>query len=122
MSQIKIRFVNFDRSSALETFTLKALKGLDRRLDRRPGESKSIEVQFKLDARAPLGLIKNSEVMISYRYPGIKKVIQVKRQGVDLRKALHEAVLRIESQVRRLTEKTESSRRTWGKTKRHVKS
>lgn len=121
MAQLKIRFVNFDRSPALETYTQKQVENLMRRLDRRVGQTKSIEVQFKLDAKAPLGTLKNSEVMISYRYPGMKKILHLKKTGVDLRKVLNEAISATENVIQRATEKSESGRRTLGKTKRLVR-
>lgn len=121
MAQLKIRFVNFDRSAALETYTRKHIESLMRRLDRRPGETKSIEVQFKLDAKAPLGTLKNSEVMISYRYPGVKNILHVKRQGIDLRRVLMEAIKTTEVLIQRATEKSEGGRRTLGKSKRRVR-
>lgn len=121
MTKIKIRFVNFDRSLALEDYTEKHIANLVRRLDRRPGETKSIEVQFKLDARAPLGTVKNSEVMISYKYPGVKNILHVKKNGTDLRKVLIEAIHATETVIQRATEKTEGGRRTLGRTKRSVR-
>lgn len=121
MAQLKIRFVNFDRSEALETYTRKHIESLMRRLDRRPGETKSIEVQFKLDAKAPLGTLKNSEVMISYRYPGVKKILHVKKTGADLRKVLSEAIHAAETVIQRTSEKSESGRRTMGKSKRFIR-
>lgn len=121
MAQLKIRFVNFDRSEALEDYTRKHVESLMRRLDRRPGKTKSIEVQFKLDAKAPLGSLKNSEVMISYRYPGVKKILHVKKTGMDLRIVLNEAIHAAETVIRRTSEKSESGRRTVGKSKRFVR-
>ncbi len=122
MAQIKIRFVNFDRSEALEEYTQKHMEGLSRRLDRRPGKTKSIEVQFKLDAKAPLGSLKNSEVMISYRYPGVKQILHVKKTGTDLRKVLIEAIKATETVIRRTSEKSETGRRTLGHSKRNVRN
>lgn len=122
MAQLTIRFVNFERSTALEAYTRKHIEGLMRRLDRRAGAAKSIDVQFKLDAKAPLGSLKNSEVFISYRYPGLKSVIRVKKNGVDLRQVLIEAIDSTEKVVRRNTEKSEAGRRTLGKTKRTVRA
>lgn len=122
MAQLKIRFVNFDRSVALEAYTRKHIESLMRRLDRRPGKTKSIEIQFKLDAKAPLGTIKNSEVMISYRYPGVKKILHVKKMGTDLRKVLNEAIHAAETVIQRTSEKSESGRRTIGKSKRFVRA
>jgi hypothetical protein len=121
MAQLKIRFVNFQKSDALEVYTKKHIENLMRRLDRRPGASKSIEVQFRLDAKAPLGSIKNSEVMISYRYPGIKNIFHIKKNGTDLRKVLVEAILATEKTIRRESEKAEGGRRTLGKSKRTIR-
>ncbi len=121
MAQLTIRFVNFERSTALETYTRKHIEGLMRRLDRRNGQAKSIDVQFKLDAKAPLGSLKNSEVMVSYKYPGLKKVIHVKKNGIDLRAVLLDAIDATEKVIRRDTEKVESGRRTLGKSKRTVR-
>lgn len=121
MSKLNIRFVNFHRSEALEVYTTKHIRNLLLRIDRRPGETKSIEVQFKLDAKAPFGSIKNSEVMISYRYPGIKKILHVKKQGLDLRKVLIEAIKTTETLIQRASEKSEGGRRTLGKSKRKVR-
>lgn len=120
MAQLKIRFVNFERSEALETYTQKHVGNLMRRLDRRPGKTKSIEVQFRLDARAPLGRLKNSEVMISYRYPGVNKILHVKKTGTDLRKVLNEAIHAAETLIQRISEKSEGGRRTMGKSKRLI--
>ena len=122
MAQLKIRFVNFDRSIALENYTQKHIESLLRRLDRRRGESKSIEVQFKLDAKAPLGSLKNSEVMISYRYPGIQNILHVKKMGIDLRKVLNEAIHAAETLIQRKSEKSEGGRRTLGRSKRLVRN
>ncbi|MBK9324325.1 MAG: HPF/RaiA family ribosome-associated protein [Bdellovibrionaceae bacterium] len=122
MAQLKIRFVNFERSIALEEYTQKHIEGLMRRLDRRPGQTKSIEVQFRLDARAPLGTLKNSEVMISYRYPGVKKILHVKKTGADLRKVLNDAIHAAETVIQRESEKSEGGRRTLGKSKHLVRS
>lgn len=121
MSKLNIRFVNFHRSEALEVYTTKHIRNLLLRIDRRPGKTKSIEVQFKLDAKAPFGSVKNSEVMISYRYPGIKKILHVKKQGIDLRKVLIEAIKTTEALIQRASEKSESGRRTFGKSKRKVR-
>ena len=121
MAKLKIRFVNFDRSPALETYTQKHIASLVRRIDRRPGESKSIEVQFKLDARAPLGTIKNSEVMISYKYPDLKKVLHVKRTGTDLRQVLVEAIRATETAIQKASEKMEHGRRKVGRSQRNVR-
>ena len=122
MAQLKIRFVNFDRSVALENYTRKHLNDLLRRLDRRPGGPKSIEVQFKLDAKAPLGSLKNSEVMIRYRYPGVKNTLHVKKTGIDLRKVLVAAIRATETVIQRASEKSEGGRKTIGKSKRFVRS
>lgn len=122
MSLYKIRFVNFERSPALETFTEKSIAGILHRLEQRPGNNKSVEIQFRLDAKAPLGSIKNNEVKISYKYPGIKKVFHVKKTGSDLREVLKDAIHATETLIRRATEKSESGRRTLGKSKKHVKS
>ncbi len=121
MAQLKIRFVNFDRSEALEAYTKKHLGSLSRRLDRRPGGPKSIEVQFKLDAKAPLGSLKNSEVMISYRYPGVKNILHVKKNGTDLRQVLIEAIRTTETVIQKASEKSESGRRNLGRTKKSVR-
>lgn len=122
MSDVKIRFVNCEKSLALESYTRKHVSGLLRRLDRRHGKSKSLEVQFKLDAKAPLGILKNSEVMISYRYPGIQKILHVKKMGVDLRIVLIEAIHAIQSMIQKESEKSEGGRRTLGKSKKTVRS
>ena len=122
MAQLLIKYVNFERSTALEEYTDKHITGLMRRLDRRGGKSKSIEVQFRLDAKAPFGSLKNSEVMISYKYPGAKKIIHVKKMGIDLRKVLIEAIEATEKVIRRISEKNETGRRTIGKTKRSVRA
>ncbi|OFZ31392.1 MAG: hypothetical protein A2622_02060 [Bdellovibrionales bacterium RIFCSPHIGHO2_01_FULL_40_29] len=121
MAQVKIRFVNFDRSTALETYTEKHVENLLRRIETRHGDSKSIEVQFRLDNRASLGTIKNSEVMISYRYPGIKKILHIKKQGSDLRKVLVEAIRATEGMIQRASEKSEGGRRKLGKSKHSVR-
>jgi hypothetical protein len=120
-SKLNIRFVIFHRSEALEVYTTKHIRNLLLRIDRRSGETKSIEVQFKLDAKAPLGTLKNSEVMISYRYPGVKKILHVKRQGIDLRRVIMEAIKTTEVLIQRATEKSEGGRRTLGKSKRRVR-
>lgn len=120
MAEVIIRFVNFDRSEALEEYTTKHIRNLVRRIDRRPGETKSIEIQFKLDARAPLGSVKNSEVMISYRYPGVKKILHTKKQGSDLRKVLIEAIKTTEVMIQRAAGKSEEGRRTRAKVKHQV--
>jgi len=118
---IEIRFINFDRSEALETFVTKHIGALVRRYEKRASGPHKLQVHFKLDARAPLGNLKNSEVMIVYKYPGTAKELIVKKQGADLRKALQEAVHALNSAVQKLTEKNEAGRRTIGKTKRYVK-
>lgn len=121
MTQVQIRFVNFDRSEALEFYTEEHMKGLLKRIERRPGESKSVEVQFKQEAKAPLGSLKDCEVMISYRYPGIKKILHIKKHGADIKKVLIEAIRATESAIRRSTEKSESGRKTLGKSKLKVR-
>ncbi len=121
MDLITIRFVNFQRSEALEDYTYKHVRSLLRRLQRRPGEAKSIDVQFKLDARAPMGSLKNSEVLVHYRYPGIRKALYIKKNGTDLRSVLLDAIEALEAVVQRSTEKAESGRRNMGKTKRKVR-
>jgi ribosome-associated translation inhibitor RaiA len=118
---IEIRFVNFDRSEALETFVEKHVGALLRRYQKQVNGPHKLEVHFKLDAKAALGKLKNSEVLILYKYPGTAKEVVVKKQGADLRKALQEAVKALNTAVQKLTEKNESGRRTMGKTKRHVK-
>ncbi len=122
MAELKIKFVNFHRSPALEAYTEKHIGSLMRRIDRRPGERKYIEVSFKLDARAPLGSVKNSEVVVEYRYPGIKKNLRVKKNGTDLRRVLIEAIEATEKVIRRESEKSEAGRRTLGHSKRQVRS
>lgn len=121
MATIEIRFVNFDRSVALETFVRKHIGSLLRRYEKQSKGPHKLEISFKLDAKAPLGTIKNSEVMIAYKYPGTQKQIVVKKQGSDLRRALQESVKALNGAVQKLTEKNESGRRTQGKTKRRVK-
>lgn len=118
---IEIRFVNFDRSQALETFVEKHVGALLRRYQKQVNGPHKLQVYFKLDAKAALGNLKNSEVLILYKYPGTSKEVVVKKQGADLRKALQDAVKALNSAVQKLTEKKESGRRTIGKTKRHVK-
>jgi len=118
---IEIRFINFDRSEALETFVSKHIGSLVRRYQKRADGPHRLEVHFKLDAKAALGNLKNSEVLILYKYPGTAKELVVKKQGKDLRKALQEAVKALNTAVQKLTEKNEAGRRTIGKTKRHVK-
>lgn len=111
MANLKIRFINFARSEALEEYTEKHIHSLLNRLERREGTMKSIEVQFKMDARAPFGQVKNSEVMIAYRYPGIKEILHIKKQGADLRKVLVEAIHAAETLIQKKTERRESNRR-----------
>lgn len=118
---IEIRFVNFDRSEALEAFVTKHLGALIRRYEKRASGPHKLEVHFKLDAKAALGKIKNSEVIISYKYPGTAKELVVKKQGADLRKVLQEASKSLNTAVQKLTEKNEGGRRTLGKSKRHIK-
>lgn len=121
MANLKIRFINFDKSPALETYAEKHVESLVRRLDSRPGQSKSIEVHFKLDAKAPYGTVKNNEVMISYKYPGITKIFHVKKKGIDLRVVLMDAIRATETVIRRASEKMEGGRKTLGKTKKSIR-
>lgn len=121
MANIKIRFINFDRSEALEIYVEKHLGALLRRYEKSETGPHKLEVHFKLDAKAPLGTLKNSEVIIIYKYPGVQKELVVKKQGIDLRQVLLEATHSLSTVVQKLTEKRESGRRTQGRTKRHVK-
>ena len=111
MARIKVRFVNFAHSDALAEYAKKHIESLSRRLERRLAKDPAIEVQFRLDARAPMGTVKNSEVMIHYRYPGLKKEIYVKKYNKDLRRALIEAIHAAETIIQKATEKYESGRR-----------
>lgn len=122
MANLKIKFINFDKSAALETYAEKHVGSLVRRLDKRPGQSKSIEIHFKLDAKAPYGTVKNNEVMISYKYPGIAETFHVKKKGNDLRIVLVDAIKATETVIRRASEKMESGRKTLGKIKKSVKT
>lgn len=122
MANLKIRFINFEKSLALETYTEKHIGSLTRRLNFRPGLNKSIEINFKLDAKAPYGTVKNNEVMISYKYPGIAETFHVKKKGNDLRVVLLDAIKATETVIRRASEKMESGRRTLGKTKKSVRT
>lgn len=122
MANIKIRFVNFDRSEALETYTEEHMHNLVTRIDRRPGETKSIEVQFRLDNKAVFGTVKDSEVMISYKYPGLKNIFHVKKHGKDLRKALIEAIHAMETLIQKATEKSEGGRKKDMRTARKAKT
>ncbi|GEM_PF-2842157 len=121
MENMIIRFVNFDRSESLEVFTEKHLGGLLRRYEKQDSGPHHIEVHFKLDAKAALGKIKNSEVILMYRYPGVRKEVVVKKQGVDLREVLQEAIESLNNLVQKMTEKTESGRRKQGKNKKSVR-
>lgn len=118
MAKIEIRFINFDRSEALETFVEKHLGSLLKRYEKQTGGPHKIEVHFKLDAKAPLGKLKNSEVLIAYKYPGTKKSIFVKKQSADLREALLECIHALSTSVQKITEKQESGRRTQGRSKK----
>jgi ribosome-associated translation inhibitor RaiA len=121
VASIDIRFINFDRSEALEVFVEKHLGSLLRRYEKRAKGPHKLQVHFKLDAKAPMGKLKNSEVFIAYKYPGTSKEVIVKKQGSDLRQVLQEASHSLNSAVQKLTEKNESGRRTQGKTKKSVK-
>lgn len=114
---ITYHYVNFHQSNALEAFAARHLKSLLKRMVKRSGEPKNIDVQFKLDAKAPLGTVKNSEIKIEYHYRGIAKPFIVKKTGSDLRDVLLECIHALESQVRRATEKLEGSKKTLGRSK-----
>ena len=122
MADLKIKFINFDKSPALETYTAKHIGSLVRRLNARPGQSKSIEIHFKLDAKAPYGTVKNNEVMIAYKYPGIANAFHVKKKGNDLRVVLLDAIKATETVIRRASEKMESGRDKLGKNKKSVRT
>lgn len=122
MASFKMQFINFEKSLALETYTEKHIGSLIRRLDSRPGQNKSIEVHFKLDAKAPYGTVKNNEVMIFYKYPGIANVFHIKKKGNDLRVVLLDAIKATETVIRRASEKMEGGRKTLGKTKKSVRT
>ena len=102
---IDIRFVNFDRSEALETYVRKHLGSLLKRFEKSDSGPHTFEVHFKLDAKAPLGQIKNSEVMLSYRYPGLSKPMHIHKKGADLRKAFMQAVHALKDAVQKNTVK-----------------
>lgn len=106
---VKISFTNFQRSEALEAYTHKHLGSLIRRFEKRQGGPHRFEVHFKLDAKAPLGQIKNSEVILIYRYPGTSQDITVHKKGSDLRKVLVQAIHALKDTVQKRTEKKESS-------------
>ncbi|MCS6838297.1 MAG: HPF/RaiA family ribosome-associated protein [Bdellovibrionaceae bacterium] len=118
---VEIRFVNFERNQALEVFTQKHLGALLRRFQKREGGPHRFEVHFKLDAKAPLGKLKNSEVIIMYRYPGLEKDVVVKKQGADLRQVLQKAAHALKDTVQKMTEKKEGGRKTQGRTKKYIR-
>ena len=121
MANFKIKFINFDKSEALEVYAHKHIGSLERRLDLRAGQNKSIEIHFKIDAKAPYGTVKNNEVMISYKYPGIAKPFIVKKKGTDLRAVLLDAIKTTETVIQRASEKKESGRNMLGKNKKSVR-
>jgi ribosome-associated translation inhibitor RaiA len=108
---VEIRFVNFDRSEALETYVHKHLGSLLKRFEKREAGPHTFEVHFKLDAKAPLGQIKNNEVILIYRYPGLSKPVHIHKKGADLRKVFMQAVHTLKDSVQKSTEKKEGARR-----------
>lgn len=120
MADLKIRFVNMDRSEALEEYTREHIGALLRRLDGRPGSNKYIEVRYCIDAKGSEGQIRDTEVMISYKYPGISEAIHVRKHAPDPHHALIEAIHATERVVQKATEKIESGRHTVGKSNQSI--
>lgn len=108
---IDVKFVNFQRSEALEEYVQKHIHPLIRRLQKKSVGPHHFEVNFKLDARAPFGQVKSSEVVLIYRYPGLTKDFVVKKKGADLRKVLMQAIHSLKDAVQKATEKREGGRR-----------
>lgn len=121
MSEINFRYVNLDRSEALEQYTYEHMQNLLRRLDGRHGGAKDIEVRFSLENRGTQGQIKDCEVMISYRYPGLSEAIHVKKHGTDIKLVLIEAIHATEVVIHKATEKFEGGRHHIGKSKKSVR-
>lgn len=120
MADVKIRFVNMDKSEALEQYTREHIQSLTHRLDGRHGTHKSIEVRFCLDAKDSRGHIRDTEAMISYHYPGIAETFHVRKHDPDPHRALIEAIHALEVVVQKATDKMRNGRHNIGKSKRSV--
>lgn len=121
MANLAIRFVNCDRSPALETYAETHLHRLLTRLDRRRGQNKSIELQFKDGARTPDGELSDVEVSLTYRYPGLRKPLHFRKHGMDPRSTLIDVIDAAENTIQKETEKKETGRRTLGHTKQAIR-
>lgn len=119
--KLQIKFINFDKSPALETFVKSHLGALKRRLKTKKVDLAKIKVSLRLDAKAPMGQLKNSQATIQARVPGIPKSFVASQKDANLRVAVKEASVAITKMVRRETEKKERSRKTMGKTMRRVR-
>lgn len=122
MVDLKIRFVNMDRSLALEEYTREHIQALLRRLDGRPGNSKYIEVRYCIDARGAAGNTRDTECMITYKYPDLHDSIHVRKHAEDPHHALIEAIHATECVIQKATVKMQGGRRTVGKTNHSVES
>lgn len=120
MAEVKIRFVNMDRSLALEDYTREHIQSLTHRLDGRHGSHKMIEVRFSLDAKDSRGRIRDTEAMISYHYPGISETFHVRKHDPDPHRALIEAIHALEVVVQKATDKMRNGRHYIGKSKHSV--
>lgn len=121
MEALNIRFVNCDRSQALETFAESHLQRLIKRLEGRRGGLKAIDLIFREEARTVHGELNQCEVTLAYRYPGLKRPIVVKKKGLDLRSTLMEVIHAAENAIQKATEKSEDGRRLVGRSKTSVR-
>lgn len=120
MSEITFRYANMDRSEALEQYTYEHMQNLLRRLDGRHKGPKDVEVRFEVSNRDSQGQIKECEVMITYRYPGLSEPIYVKKSGMDIKYILVDAIHTTETVVQKETDKFEGGRHNIGKSKRTI--
>ena len=111
MAQLDIKFVNVEKSPALEVYATDHVRNLMKRLDSCPGESKFIDILFRSESKSNEGTIKGAEVLITCRYPSIRGNFHIRKHGTDLRSVLDEAIASLENSLQRALAKKVGGRR-----------
>lgn len=111
MANLDFKFVNVEKSAALEEYAREHIRNLMRRLDRAQGDTKFIEVLFRSESKKAEGTLNSVEVQITYKHPGIRQAFHVKKHGSDLRSVLDEVITALENSVERAVAKKVGSRR-----------
>lgn len=114
-----MKFENLDASSSLQAFGQKQATSLLKRIDAHDGRYR-FKMTIRPNTRNPDGSVKLFEVVGTIKIRG-RSELRVAKRNANPKVAVKEAVLTLEKQIRRYTEKSERSRSTVGKSLRSVR-